>query len=205
MDLISYDYTDVGDNPNKAFIFIHGWQGNKDSFKSISKILNVESCRFYFPEGPYLIDKNNKKRSWSFQISENKWDTELSKKLFLNFFDNIVLKKFKSKNVFIMGFSQGAAVCFNFILSLKYSLGGIFPVAGFSKYKIEIHENQYNTPILIGHGIEDDVINISESEKVFEKINKVCKNVEFYKFNGKHKISLSYLNRVKEFISNKNI
>ena len=60
MDLISYDYTDVGDNPNKAFIFIHGWQGNKDSFKSISKILNVESCRFYFPEGPYLIDKNNK-------------------------------------------------------------------------------------------------------------------------------------------------
>ena len=47
MDLISYDYTDVGDNPNKAFIFIHGWQGNKDSFKSISKILNVESCRFY--------------------------------------------------------------------------------------------------------------------------------------------------------------
>ena len=88
MDLISYDYTDVGDNPNKAFIFIHGWQGNKDSFKSISKILNVESCRFYFPEGPYLIDKNNKKRSWSIQISENKWDTELSKKLFLNFFDN---------------------------------------------------------------------------------------------------------------------
>ena len=116
MKSISYDHIDVGDKQNNAFIFIHGWQGNKNSFKSISKLLKFNNCRFYFPEGPYLIDKNEKKRSWAIQVSDNRWETDLSKNLFLKFLENVVLKKFQSKNIFIMGFSQGAAVCLNFIL-----------------------------------------------------------------------------------------
>ena len=201
MKTISYDYIDVGDKQNNAFIFIHGWQGNKDSFKSISKLLKINNCRFYFPEGPYLIDKNEKKRSWAIQVSDNYWETDLSKSLFIDFLENIVFKKFQSKNIFIMGFSQGAAVCLNFILSLKYSFGGVFPVAGFSRMaQIEIHENQHNTPILIGHGKDDDIISVDESKKVYEQIKGVCNNVELYIFNGKHKISLSYLHKVREYI-----
>ena len=102
-----------------------------------------------------------------------------------------------------MGFSQGAAVCFNFILSLEYSFGGIFPVAGFSRFKIDIHKNQYSTPIFIGHGKDDDIINVSESQKAYNQINKVCNKVEFHIFNGKHKIGLSYLNKVKNILIKK--
>ena len=201
MKSISYDHINVGDEQNNAFIFIHGWQGNKDSFKSISKLLKINNYRFYFPEGPYLIDGNKKKRSWAIQISDNHWETDLSKSLFLNFLEDIVFKKFDPKNIFILGFSQGAAVCLNFILSLEYSFGGIFPVAGFSRInQIEIHKNQYNTPILIGHGKDDDVISVDESERAYNQINKVCNNVEFHIFNGKHKISLSYLNKVRDFL-----
>ena len=202
MKSISYDHIDVGDKQNNAFIFIHGWQGNKNSFKSISKLLKFNNCRFYFPEGPYLIDKNEKKRSWAIQVSDNRWETDLSKNLFLKFLENVVLKKFQSKNIFIMGFSQGAAVCLNFILSLEYSFGGIFPIAGFSRmHQIEIHKNQYNTPILIGHGKDDDIISVNESEKAYNELNKVCNYVKLHIYNGKHKISLSYLNRVSDFLS----
>ena len=202
MKSISYDHIDVGDKQNNAFIFIHGWQGNKDSFKSISKVLKLDNCRFYFPEGPYLIDENKKKRSWAIQVGDNKWKTDLSKSLFLDFLENIVLKKFHSKNIFIMGFSQGAAVCLNFILSLKYPFGGIFPIAGFSRInKIEIHKNQHDTPILIGHGKDDDVISVNQSLNAYDQLNKVCNYVELYIFNGKHKISLSYLNKDKDFIT----
>jgi phospholipase/carboxylesterase len=201
MKSISYNHINVGDEQNNAFIFIHGWQGNKDSFKSILKLLKIDNYRFYFPEGPYLIDGNEKKRSWAIQVSDNHWETDLSKSLFLNFLEGVVFKKFHAKNVFIMGFSQGAAVCLNFILSLEYSFGGIFPVAGFSRMnQIEIHKNQYNTPILIGHGKDDDVISVDESKRAYNQINKVCNNVEFYIFNGKHKISLSYLNKVRDFL-----
>lgn len=201
MESISYDHIDIGDKQNNAFIFIHGWRGNKDSFKSISKLLKIDNCRFYFPEGPYLIDKNEKKRSWAIQVNDNRWETDLSKSLFIDFLENIVFKKFQSKNIFIMGFSQGAAVCLNFILSLKYSFGGIFPVAGFSRMtQIKVHKSQYNTPILIGHGKDDDIISVDESKKVYEQIKGVCNNAELYIFNGKHKISLSYLRKVREYI-----
>ena len=65
---------------------------------------------------------------------------------------------------------------------------------------IEIHKSQHNTPILIGHGKDDDIISVDESEKVYEKIKGVCNNAELYIFNGKHKISLSYLRKVREYI-----
>lgn len=205
MKSISYDYINIGEQQDNAFIFIHGWQGNKDSFKSISKLLSVNNYRFYFPEGPYLVSDNEKKRSWAIQLGNNNWDAGLSRSLFLDFLEEVVFKKFQPENVYIMGFSQGAAVCFNFILSLKYKFGGIFPVAGFSKINnIEIHLNQYNTPILIGHGKDDDVIDVGESEKVYKQINRVCNNAELHIFNGKHKIGLSYLNKVKNFLSIKN-
>ncbi len=200
MESIIYDYIDVGDKQNNAFIFIHGWEGNKDSFKSLSKLLKINNCRFYFPEGPYLIDANKKKHSWAIQVGDNHWETDLSKNLFLKFLESIVFKKFSPENVFIMGFSQGAAVCLNFILSLEYSFGGIFPIAGFSRInKIEIHKNQYDTPILIGHGKDDDIISVNESKRAYDQINKVCNNVALHIFNGKHKISLSYLNKVRDF------
>ena len=41
MDELEYLEANHSDEYDKAIVFIHGWKGNKDSFTSLSSILNI--------------------------------------------------------------------------------------------------------------------------------------------------------------------
>ena len=93
-------------------------------------------------------------------------------------------------------------------LNPKYIWGAIFPVAGFlynkafreSNRHITLNSIQQSIPIVIGHGIKDNIIPIEISEKVFQLLTKNNANVDFIKYNGAHKISIDYLKQVKTII-----
>ena len=186
----------------KAIVFIHGWRGNKDSFKSLPSMLKINNVEWFFPEAPYLIDDNVNIRSWSKQNQDGTYDVNKSK-LYLDKFLHNILKSYKPESIFFIGFSQGATVCYEFLLNLKFPWGGVFPVAGFFRdwnKGINIHSNQKNTKILIGHGISDEIIDVSESDKIYNYFLNKSFNCELYKYNGGHKISLNYLRKIKEYI-----
>ena len=82
-----------------------------------------------------------------------------------------------------IGFSQGAAVCYECIMGIEKTLGGIFPIGGFlfkdsEKYK-RVSSYNMKTPILIGHGASDDVIPIERSKIAYDKLLKEGANVKF--------------------------
>ena len=75
-----------------------------------------------------------------------------------SFLNDIVFKQYDSSDVYVIGFSQGAAVCYECVIVIEKKLGGIFPIGGFlfkdsGKDKI-VSEHNIETPILIGHGIK---------------------------------------------------
>ena len=200
---INYDIIDIGEETEKAFIMIHGWRGNKNSFKSIPPLLKLSNIRWYFPEAPYDFEGRKDQKTWAVRTDDDNWSADTSKSLLIDFFENIVFKKFKPENVYIMGFSQGAAVCYEFILSLKYNFGGIFPIAGFmvNNQNIPLVNSIYNNvPILIGHGKDDEVVPPEASKKAFEFLSKSCKNIDLFIYNGRHKIGLEYLKKVKDIV-----
>ena len=121
-----------------------------------------------------------------------------------NFFDNIIFKEYDSKNVYVLGFSQGAAVCYEYVLGINKSLGGVFPIGGFLfKYSDKIKRvslDNKNTPVIIGHGSKDDVIPIEKSRVAYSQLLKEDANVKFLEYNGGHKISMNYLREVVKVI-----
>ena len=150
-----------------------------------------------------------KKKTWTYEKSPGIWEVEEPRTLLRSFVFNKVLNNFNSEDVYFMGFSQGAAVCYNLVLSFELTFGGIFPIGGFIRkfpgqkddaIRIDVSSNQKNTPILIGHGKEDDVVPVEASKIAYKLLKKECNNVDIYIYKGKHKISLSYLNKVKELI-----
>jgi len=190
----------------KAVVFIHGWKGNKNSFTSLPSMLKLDSTTWYFPEAPYILEDNSKFKSWAYEKEDGIFETKKSELLLNDFLLKNVLNKFLPENIFFIGFSQGATVCYEFILNLKYSWGGIFPVAGFFRdwnKGITLHPVQKKTMIFIGHGITDKIINISESEKIYKYLSKRKYNCKLMKYNGGHKISIDYLREVKKYILNK--
>ena len=200
------EFLENGDleNFNKVIIFIHGWKGSKDSFQSLSSIIKIQNAKWVFPQAPYKLKGLDESYSWSYENSDGTYQIKQTVDLLDNFLDEHILSNIDSKNVFFIGFSQGATVCYEFILQSKYPWGGVFPVAGFKRNQdkiFTIHSSQIHTPIIIGHGVKDDVIPIESSENIYKELKQNNCNVYFEKFNGGHKISINYLKKIQELVN----
>jgi len=175
---------------NKVIIGIHGWKGNMESFIPLTKNNLFKAYDWILPEAPYSVDQINTSRSWSYQNDSGDWEINEPKILLMNFFEEVVFKKYKSTDVYVIGFSQGALVCYEYICRINKELGGIFPIAGFVRNKKKIlAKEQINTPIIIGHGLQDEVVTIDKSKEAYSLLKKEKANVKFYKYTGKHRFT----------------
>ena len=195
----------IGDKPSRAIICIHGWQGNNESLQTLVKILNLDNVCWYFPEGPYTVNGDKYARSWSYESEPGIWEINEPKKLIRKFLSTEIFPNYESENVFIIGFSQGAIICYEIALHIDTPLGGIFPIAGFFRdsklEKNRFHKSQDSTPIIIGHGIKDEVVSIDFSRNIYKILKDQGANVELFEYNGGHKISTKYLKRIKNIIN----
>ena len=199
----------IGDETKSkaCLIFFHGWKGNSGSFKPFAESLKVKNAVWYLPQAPYLVEQGTNSFSWTYEISEGKYERDEPVGLIFEFIENEVLSKFDSKDVFLLGFSQGALICFEMMRIFNKPLGGIFPISGFMSKKNKemkfLHKSQMNTPIVIGHGRDDEVISIEESELAYKLLSKESDKVLFEPYTGGHKIGYSYIKKIRGIIERK--
>ncbi len=204
----------------KAIVAIHGWGGNKDSFLPFVKNLKVDNVEWFLPEAPYFVDRdildeskeipsdnNFHKKSWTYKKNNGTWEIYEPINLLDNFFNNLIFQEYLSHKVYVLGFSQGAAVCYEYIMGIEKTLGGIFPIGGFlfkqssKQSRVSLHNK--DTPIIIGHGKKDEVVPIEKSKIAYDYILKERANVKLVEYNGGHKISMDYLREIIKVIDGK--
>ena len=200
---LHYDYVPAQIKSEKVMVAIHGWQGNRHSLKPLAKSLNYKSIDWFFLEAPYKVKENC--FSWSYEKDNGEWEINEPKAL-LNQFFNQILKKYSSTQIYVTGFSQGGLVCLDFILFLNKPLGGVFSLSGFlrnPKLKINrFHSCQKHTPIIISHGIDDEVVPVKASKNAYSQLHNQGANVELLLYRGKHKIGVECLRKIKSIIQN---
>ena len=207
-------------NSKRAIIAIHGWGGNSDSFLPFVENLKISNIDWVLPEAPYLVndappvnsgdswsDNDASKKSWTYKKSNGLWEIEEPITMLDMFFKEVIFKEYDSKDVYVLGFSQGAAVCYEYIMGIQKSLGGIFPIGGFlfkdSSKRNRVSLQNKNTPIIIGHGNKDEVIPIDKSKAAYNQLLEEGANVSFIDYNGGHKISMNYLKQIIKVIDAK--
>lgn len=189
-----------------AMIMFHGYGGSKESLKPLLKILSFrDDVSFYFLQAPYKIAKNA--YSWSYEIEPGVWERDEPKELLDIFFSKVIASKYEYSNIFLLGFSQGAFICLEYGLNIGSQLGGVFPIAGFTEKSPTVHNSQIDTPLIIGHGVDDQVIDISSSENAYKYYLEIKRmnNVDLITYKGGHKIGLKYLKALNIFMNQKNI
>ena len=187
--MLIFDNIDSQSHNSYALIMFHGYGGNKDSLKPLLNMFSFkQDISFYFLQAPYSTGKNS--YSWSYEIKPGIWERDEPKKYLDDFFDNIVFKKYKHSNIFLLGFSQGAFICFEYGLNMNKKIGGIFPISGFTRKSPRIHQSQVNTPVIIGHGLDDLTIDVSSSKNAYIYYAEVKKmnNVTLITYKGGHKV-----------------
>jgi phospholipase/carboxylesterase len=192
------------DQPTKAIIGLHGWTGDEHVFEPVAKMMNIDDAQWFFPRAPYKAD-SGKGYSWFSGTDETGWDIEKTRVGIHQLLADIRSEGFSPKNIFLIGFSQGASLAMEIALRLPFAIGGIVPIAGFIKFRDtlsnEATKESKATPVLLLHGSQDEIIHVIASEKAHDFFKERGNPVYFKRYDGGHKIPKRTGPIIKSFIS----
>lgn len=191
------------DQPTKAIIGLHGWTGDEHVFEPVAKMMNIDDAQWFFPRAPYKAD-SGKGYSWFSGTDETGWDIEKTRVGIHQLLTDVRSNGFSPKNIFLIGFSQGASLAMEIALRLPFAIGGIVPIAGFIKFRDtlsnEATKESKATPVLLLHGSQDEIIHVIASEKAHDFFKERGNPVYFKRYDGGHKIPKRTGPIVKSFI-----
>lgn len=103
--------------------------------------------------------------------------------------------------LYLLGFSQGAAMCF--LLGLRGKLGArrVVPMSGFLPQPVKSWPTlDAKAQYLITHGTEDEVLPPEVSVRAKDYLVSRGINAQYYEYRGRHKMSLSCLHHVNAWL-----
>ena len=194
----------TSDKPDKAIIAIHGWKGDEYVFEQVAKLIKVENSEWFFPRAPYKAD-SGEGNSWFGGNDETGWEFDKTFDGMNNLIKKILKSGYSPSKIFLVGFSQGACLAIDFALRLPFSIGGVVVIAGFIKFKErfleEASKESGDTPILLMHGNQDDIIPIKAGKTAYNILHERGYPIYFESYNAKHKIPLKKMSLINEFIN----
>ena len=194
--LMHHEYVSIGSqNSSHRIIMLHGWGADADDLLPIGKsIIHNSSFEFELISLKAPISRpNDMGRQWYdlFPPDWNEAENAVNKLLdTLKAFDrtNISLKK-----TILLGFSQGGAMALD--AGLRIDLGLVISCSGYSHPKWDPLKNN---PVLLSHGLHDDVVPINASREILKRLEKEkILNNELHQYNCSHTIHPDFIEVIK--------
>jgi phospholipase/carboxylesterase len=191
-------------------ILLHGYGSNESDLFDLAKAFDPRFITIAL-RGPNAIGGGGfnwyELRGETGQRKYTYSEAVKSRKLILDFISQ-ACRAFQadSNRVFIMGFSQGAIMCYELALAAPGKIFGIVPMSGRLMDESRALKTDWNKlaelRVFIAHGTSDNVIPIDESQKAdaFFKEHKL-KHLSFQKYEMMHTISGAELNDLKRWFS----
>ena len=194
--LIHHEYVSIGSqNSSHRIILLHGWGSDADDLLPVGKSI-IQNSLFEFE----LISlnapdfrPNSTGRQWYslFPPDWNEADIAVNKLIdTLNAFDKT---KISLKKTVLLGFSQGGAMAID--AGLRLDLGLVISCSGYSHPKWDPIKNN---PVLLSHGLQDDVVPVNASRDISKRLSKKGNfNNELYEYNCSHTIHPEFIEIIK--------
>ncbi len=166
--------------PKKLVVFLHGYGANGADLFSLSSILSsiLPDAEFISPDAPEICEISNLGRQW-FSIDKIPHGAIQATKKFLGFLrDEADKLSLNFKDLILIGFSQGAMMSLQSLLSNETVFKGIIAFSGgISKDNILSCKNlivnkkhiNMSTPVILIHGVNDEIVPFS-TQKVTKKL-----------------------------------
>ena len=194
--LMHHEYVSIGSqNSTHRIILLHGWGADEEDLLPIGKAIILD-LGYHFElislKAPTQCP-NNLGRQW-YSLFPPNWDeAEIAvDKLFqtLKEFDN---HEISLKKTILLGFSQGAAMAIN--AGLRLDLGLVISCSGYSHPKWDPIKNN---PVLLSHGLQDDVVPVKASREILKRLrNESNINNELHEYNCSHTIHPDFIDVIR--------
>ena len=190
--LMHHEYVSIGSqNSSHRIILLHGWGADTDDLLPVGKSIIHNSCFDFelISLAAPSFRPNDMGRQWYslFPPDWNEAEIAVAKLLdTLNAFDKT---KISLKKTVLLGFSQGGAMAIDAGLSLD--LGLVISCSGYSHPEWEPIKNN---PVLLSHGLQDDVVPVNASREISKRLkNKGNFNSELHEYDCTHPIHPDFI------------
>ena len=191
-----HEYVSIGSqNSSHRIILLHGWGADTDDLLPVGKSIIHNSCFDFelISLAAPSFRPNDMGRQWYslFPPDWNEAEIAVAKLLdTLNAFDKT---KISLKKTVLLGFSQGGAMAIDAGLSLD--LGLVISCSGYSHPKWDPIKNN---PVLLSHGLQDDVVPVNASREILKRLKKDSNvNNELHEYNCSHTIHPDFIDVIR--------
>ena len=206
----------AGGNANKLVVFLHGYGADGKDLIDLAKPFGMAlpNASFISPDAPHPCAMSPQGRQW-FPIEEIPMGAIKASLGLLDLIQNEAKKlSLTFKDVILIGFSQGAMMSMQCLLINNEQLGAIIGYSGALKKEnidaandlISNGKHKYSdTPVLLVHGEQDEVVPFQSLEKSKYLLNKIGFNVQtLSRQNLAHGIDPEVISKGIEFLKSLN-
>ena len=195
-------------------IGLHGNGGNPEQMlEAMNNALKKEAVILAAPQGAYPNFPQLRGQHFSWEIqTRNRELWKIADPLAIENINEVVqllMKKYPISEVYILGFSQGAA--YAFLSAFKYpglvagiiSIGGLFPETDteFSMLQEKEIANGKKFRVFIAQGKNDPLIPMGLGAQTTEKLKNYGYEVEYQEYEGGHEISPELLKTIYSWLA----
>ncbi|GAM30590.1 hypothetical protein P23_1093 [Acinetobacter calcoaceticus] len=195
---------------NPFVILLHGVGSNGHDLEVVGEFFksNFPALEYVSPNAPFNFMNSPNAYQW-FSITgvteSNRYARVVEARSSFDEKIREILKENQMENqlerVVFCGFSQGAIMALDAVVSGRWPIGGVISIAGRLTSPIKSGINK-NTKLLLIHGEADTVIPVTESQLAYQELHAAEMKVELniFPFTG-HQISQSILDLSIDFIN----
>jgi phospholipase/carboxylesterase len=198
--------TETGPNPGATVIVLHGLGADGNDFVPIAEELDLAAVgpvRFVFPHAPVIpvtINNGYRMRAWydilgmDLVLREDEAGLRLSQGAVEELLAREKKRGITAGRIVLAGFSQGAAMSLLTGLRHKDRLAGIAGLSGYlplaQSTAIERSDANALTPIFMGHGQHDNVVDIERGKTSREVLRALGYEVQWHEYPMAHSVCM---------------
>ncbi|MCF8059015.1 MAG: hypothetical protein K9K67_06950 [Bacteriovoracaceae bacterium] len=187
---------------HKLMIVLHGRGDTLDSYKTLTKEINVTGLNYLLLNAPFTEYFGYTWYDDSFDLKDERYLVSLQK--LSEVLLSCIEAGFEPHDTFLFGFSQGARMVLDFFLQERKRFAGVLALSPRMSHfepfpKIEAPINE--TPIFVAHGRYDPVIPFQETSKELIPWMEGISNMTFESYEMGHEIDIMEIQKVRLWLN----
>lgn len=200
-----------------CIIWLHGLGADGYDFEAVSSAMDLTdnyAFRFILPHAPVrsvTLNGGMQMRAWydiygiGKSYPEDEQGIANSHTRIADLIAGQIREGIPSTHIFLVGFSQGGSMALHTGLRFSEPLAGVACLSGYLSLRQalpeQIQRGQLQTPILMMHGSEDQVVDYALAEQSYKILSNHELNVSWLEYQHGHTVSLDQLADLSGFIS----
>lgn len=203
----NYQFIPAETDSKQLMIVLHGRGDSADGLNWLSNQFKLKDMNYLYLNAPdpWPIPFGAPGYSW-YEMAPNQGPgVKRSHTLLESIVEELQSLGFASKDTFILGFSQGCLMSLELVLRSSFTFQGLIGISGFVWQEQELSAAitlaAQQTPILLTHGYQDEVLDYEYTKQQVEVLQSTHKNIEFRSYSKGHTIVQKELEQIYHWIT----